>query len=137
MLYKLSRGLKELEAAEKISAKCPKSIRKAALAEAACAVEQTVRSNGLSAETVEKIKKQIWGYEMNRRVERCACLCPNNTAPDDPIGLAYQEAPNLKRLGANWCAVFWTNKVALWRCQRVWEKPIGHFGSVNPVACTV
>jgi hypothetical protein len=61
MLYKLSRGLKELEAAEKLNAERTESIRKAALAEAAETVEQTARSNGLSAETVEKIKTQILG----------------------------------------------------------------------------
>jgi hypothetical protein len=61
MLYKLSRGLKELEAAEKLNAERTESIRKAALAEAAEAVEQTARSNGLTAETIEKIKKQILG----------------------------------------------------------------------------
>jgi hypothetical protein len=61
MLYKLSRGLKELEAAEKLNAERTESIRKTALAEAAEAVEQTARSNGLTAETIEKIKKQILG----------------------------------------------------------------------------
>ncbi|MDR0387245.1 MAG: DUF3486 family protein [Treponema sp.] len=61
MLYKLSRGLKELEAAEKLNAERTESIRKAALAEAAEAVEQTARSNGLTAETIEKIKTQILG----------------------------------------------------------------------------
>ena len=61
MLYKLSRGLKELEAAEKLNAERTESIRKAALAEAAEAVEQSAKSNGLTAETIEKIKKQILG----------------------------------------------------------------------------
>jgi hypothetical protein len=61
MLYKLSRGLKELEAAEKLNAERTESIRRAALAEAAEAVEQTARSSGLTAETIEKIKKQILG----------------------------------------------------------------------------
>jgi hypothetical protein len=61
MLYKLSRGLKELEAAEKLNAERTESIRKAALAEAAEAVEQTARSNGLTAGTIEKIKRQILG----------------------------------------------------------------------------
>jgi hypothetical protein len=61
MLYKLSRGLKELEAAEKLNAERTESIRKTALAEAAEAVEQTARSSGLTAETIEKIKKQILG----------------------------------------------------------------------------
>ena len=61
MLYKLSRGLKELEAAEKLNAERTESIRKAALAEAAEAVEQTAESIGLTAETVEIIKKRILG----------------------------------------------------------------------------
>ena len=61
MLYKLSRGLKELEAAEKLNAERTESIRKAALAEAAEAVEQTAESSGLTAETVEIIKKRILG----------------------------------------------------------------------------
>lgn len=61
MLYKLSRGLKELEAAEKLNAERTESIRKTALAEAAEAVEQSAKSNGLTAETIEKIKTQILG----------------------------------------------------------------------------
>ena len=61
MLYKQSRGLKELEAAEKLNAERTESIRRAALAEAAEAVEQTAVSNGLTGETVEIIKKRILG----------------------------------------------------------------------------
>ncbi|GHV76471.1 hypothetical protein AGMMS49942_12920 [Spirochaetia bacterium] len=61
MLYKLSRGLKELEAAEKLNAERTEGIRKAALTEAAEAVEQTAKSNGLTNDTIEKIKKQILG----------------------------------------------------------------------------
>jgi polyhydroxyalkanoate synthesis regulator phasin len=61
MLYKLSRGLKELAAAEKLNAERTESVRKAAHAEAAEAVEQTAKSNGLTAGTIEKIKKQILG----------------------------------------------------------------------------
>jgi hypothetical protein len=61
MLYKLSRGLKELEQAEKLNAERTESIRKATLAEAAEAVEQTAKSRGLTAETIEMFKKQILG----------------------------------------------------------------------------
>jgi uncharacterized radical SAM superfamily protein len=61
MLYKISRGLKELEQAEKLNAERTDAIRKAALAEAAETVERTAKSNGLTADTVEKIKKQILG----------------------------------------------------------------------------
>jgi hypothetical protein len=61
MLYKMSRGLKELEAAEKLNAERAENIRKAALVEAAQAMEQTAKSNGLTAGTIEKIKTQILG----------------------------------------------------------------------------
>jgi hypothetical protein len=61
MLYKISRGLKELEQAEKLNAERTESIRKAALADAAQAVEQTAKTNGLTTETIEKIKTQILG----------------------------------------------------------------------------
>jgi hypothetical protein len=61
MLYKISRGLKELEQAEKLNAERTEGIRKTALSEAAEIVEKTARSDGLTVETVEKIKKQILG----------------------------------------------------------------------------
>jgi hypothetical protein len=61
ILSKLSRGLKDLETAEKLNAERTESIRKAALTEAAEAAEQTARADGLTAETVEKIKKHILG----------------------------------------------------------------------------
>jgi len=61
MLYKLSRGLKELEAAEKLNAERTENIRKAALADAAEIVEKTAKTNGLTIETIEKIKTQILG----------------------------------------------------------------------------
>jgi hypothetical protein len=61
ILAKLSRGLKDLETAEKLNAERTEHIRQAALAEAAEAVEQTAKSNGLTGETVDKIKKQILG----------------------------------------------------------------------------
>jgi hypothetical protein len=61
ILYKVSRSLRELEQAEKLNAERAETIRKAALAEAAEIVEQNARSDGLTAETVEKIKKQILG----------------------------------------------------------------------------
>jgi hypothetical protein len=56
MLYKISRGLKELEQAEKLNAERTESISKAALAEATEAVEVTATSNGLAADTIAKIK---------------------------------------------------------------------------------
>jgi hypothetical protein len=61
MLYKISRGLKELEQAEKLNAERSETIRKATLVEAAEIVEQNAKSDGLTSETVEKIKKQILG----------------------------------------------------------------------------
>jgi len=61
MLCKLSRGLKELEHAEKLNAERTDAIRKVVLAEAAEVVERTAKSSGLTAKTVEEIKKQILG----------------------------------------------------------------------------
>jgi hypothetical protein len=61
IIFKVSRGLKDLEQAEKLNAERSESIRKAALAEAAAIVESAAKSNGLTAETIEKIKKQILG----------------------------------------------------------------------------
>ncbi|MDR3173007.1 MAG: DUF3486 family protein [Treponema sp.] len=61
ILYKVSRSLRELEQAEKLNAERTENIRKAALAEAADIVEQNAKSDGLTSETVEKIKKQILG----------------------------------------------------------------------------
>ncbi|MDR3146841.1 MAG: DUF3486 family protein, partial [Treponema sp.] len=61
MLYKLSRGLKELEAAEKLNAERTESIRKAALAEAAEIVEQEIKGTGLNEAKVQEIKHKILG----------------------------------------------------------------------------
>jgi len=61
IIFKVSRSLKELEQAEKLNAERSETIRKAALAEAAAIVEKTVKSDGLSVETIEKIKKQFLG----------------------------------------------------------------------------
>jgi hypothetical protein len=61
IIFKVSRGLKDLEQAEKLNAERSETIRKATLAEAAEVVEQNAKTDGLTAETVEKIKKQILG----------------------------------------------------------------------------
>jgi hypothetical protein len=61
MLYKLSRGLKELEAAEKLNAERTESIRKAALADAAEIVEKEARSAGLDEAALDIIKRKILG----------------------------------------------------------------------------
>jgi hypothetical protein len=61
MLYKISRGLKELEQAEKLNAERTDSIRKAALAEAADVVEKEAKSAGLDETAVGIIKRKILG----------------------------------------------------------------------------
>jgi hypothetical protein len=61
MLYKLSRGLKELEAAEKLNAERTESIRKAALAEAAEIVEKEAKSAGIDNAALDIIKRKILG----------------------------------------------------------------------------
>jgi hypothetical protein len=61
MLYKLSRGLKELEAAEKLNAERTESIRKAALADAAEIVEKEAKSAGLDEAKLDTIKRKILG----------------------------------------------------------------------------
>jgi hypothetical protein len=61
MLYKISRGLKELEHAEKLNAERTDSIRKATLAEAADIVEKEAKSAGLDEASMEIIKRKILG----------------------------------------------------------------------------
>jgi len=61
MLYKISRGLKELEQAEKLNAERTDGIRKAALAEAADVVEKEAKSAGLTEEALDIIKRKILG----------------------------------------------------------------------------
>jgi hypothetical protein len=65
ILHKLSKSLAELERAEKLTAERSETIRKATLAEAAEIVEQAAKTaekpDGLTQETVDKIKKQILG----------------------------------------------------------------------------
>jgi hypothetical protein len=61
LLYKISRGLKELEHAEKLNAERTDSIRKATLAEAAEIVEQEAKSAGLDEKAVDIIKHKILG----------------------------------------------------------------------------
>jgi hypothetical protein len=61
MLYKLSRGLKELEAAEKLNAERTESIRKAALAEAAAIFEKEATSAGVDEAAMDIIKRKILG----------------------------------------------------------------------------
>jgi hypothetical protein len=61
MLYKLSRGLKKLEAAEKLNAERTESIRKAALAEAAAIFEKEAASAGVDEAAMDIIKRKILG----------------------------------------------------------------------------
>jgi len=61
MLYKISRGLKELEQAEKLNAERTDRIRKEALADAAEIVEKEAKSAGLDEAALEIIKRKILG----------------------------------------------------------------------------
>lgn len=66
LIYKVSKGLKELEQAEKLNAERADSIRKAALADAAEAVETAAKADGLSSATVDRIKKDILGLQFKK-----------------------------------------------------------------------
>ena len=61
MLYKISRGLKELEQAEKLNAERTQHIRREALADAAEIVEKEAKSAGLDEEKLDIIKRKILG----------------------------------------------------------------------------
>jgi hypothetical protein len=61
MLYKISRGLKELEQAEKLNAERTQHIRQEALADAAEIVEKEAKSAGLDESALDIIKRKILG----------------------------------------------------------------------------
>jgi len=61
ILYKISRGLKELEQAEKLNAERTQHIRQEALADAAEIVEKEAKSAGLDEAALEIIKRKILG----------------------------------------------------------------------------
>jgi hypothetical protein len=61
MLYKISRGLKELEQAEKLNAERTQHIRQEALADAAEIVEKEAKSAGLDETALDIIKRKILG----------------------------------------------------------------------------
>jgi hypothetical protein len=61
ILYKLSRGLKELEMAEKLNADRTESIRKEALAEAVEIVEKEAAAAGVDDAAMDIIRKKILG----------------------------------------------------------------------------
>jgi hypothetical protein len=61
MLYKISRGLKELEQAEKLNAERTTRVRQEALADAAEIVEKEAKSAGLDEAAMDIIKRKILG----------------------------------------------------------------------------
>lgn len=61
IIFKVSRGLRDLELAEKLNAERAEDIRKAVLEEAAKIAEKSARQDGVSKKTIEKIKKEILG----------------------------------------------------------------------------
>jgi len=61
IIFKVSRGLRDLELAEKLNAERSEGIRKATLEEAAKIAEKIARQEGVSAKTTEKLKKEILG----------------------------------------------------------------------------
>ena len=61
LLYKLSRGLRELEQAEKINAEREETIRKSAIAEAAEVATTEAKNAGLDESALELIKRKILG----------------------------------------------------------------------------
>jgi hypothetical protein len=71
MLCKLSRGLRELEQAEKINAERTETIRKAAIAEAADVAATEAKSAGLSAELVDGLASR---KDTPRNAKKRLCL---------------------------------------------------------------
>lgn len=61
LVFKVSRGLKNLEEAEKLNADRADKIRKEALDKAADKTEKTLKKEGLSKEAILQIKKDILG----------------------------------------------------------------------------
>jgi hypothetical protein len=61
ILYKLSRGLRELEQAEKLNADRTEEIKKSVLAEAVEVVEKEAKSAGLDEAALNIIKRKILG----------------------------------------------------------------------------
>ena len=63
IIFKVSRGLRDLEQAEKLNAERSDTIRNAALEDAVNVIEKSAKTNGLSSATVESIKKEILGIK--------------------------------------------------------------------------
>lgn len=61
LIYKVSRGLKELELAEKLNAEREDQIRKAVLKEAAETAAKQLKKEGLSMSAIIQLKKEILG----------------------------------------------------------------------------
>jgi hypothetical protein len=61
LIFKVSRGLRDLEMAEKLNADRENDIRGAALEQAAKIAEKSARQDGVSSKTIQKIKKEILG----------------------------------------------------------------------------
>ncbi|WP_020613127.1 DUF3486 family protein [Sediminispirochaeta bajacaliforniensis] len=61
IIFKVSRGLKDLETAEKLNAERESEIRNRTLAEAAEVVDKTAKAKGLTPATVDLIKREILG----------------------------------------------------------------------------
>jgi len=63
IIFKVSRGLRDLEQAEKLNAERSETIRKTALEEAASVFEESAKTNGISTSTIESIKKDLLGLK--------------------------------------------------------------------------
>ena len=60
VIFKVSRGLKELEQAEKLNAEREDEIRKTVLAEAAAKLEQVAKKKGISQEAMKAIYTEVF-----------------------------------------------------------------------------
>ncbi len=61
VIFKVSRGLKDLEQAEKLNAEREEEIRKALIEEASEKLAQSGKKHGVSKEIVEQMKKEAFG----------------------------------------------------------------------------
>ncbi len=61
VIFKVSRGLKDLEQAEKLNADREQEIRQRVLSEAVEKVDSIAKRDGISAETMADIRKELFG----------------------------------------------------------------------------
>lgn len=61
VIFKVSRGLKDLEQAEKLNAEREDEIRKIVLSETAEKLESVAIKNGITQQTLEQLKKEVFG----------------------------------------------------------------------------